>query len=343
MTVSAGGGIVAAAMRCNPLTTARRVCDIEIEALRALRRRLRAPATAKAFTHAVDLILDALRRRGKLIVCGVGKSGNVGEKISATFASTGATSVVLHAGDAVHGDLGILADGDVVIFISYSGETDEILNILPAVKRFDVRIIALTGNPRSTLARYSDAVLDASVRREACPHNMAPTASTTTALVMGDALAMALLEARGFSREDFGRLHPAGTIGRSLLLRIRDIMRAGDRNPVIKHTATVKEALLAMTRAKSGTISVVNGTGKLAGVFTDGDFRRHIARDENILRARVSELMTRNPITVRDDALAVEALKIFQRRAIDDLVVVDAKRKPVGIVDSQDLPKFKVM
>ncbi len=330
-------------MARNPLKTAKRVCDIEIEALRALRRRLNTAVASKAFRAAMDLILSCIAQRGKVIVCGVGKSGNVGEKISATLASTGTSSVVLHAGDAMHGDLGVLRDGDVVLFISYSGETDEILNILPAVKRFDVGVIALTGNARSTLARYSDVVLDASVSREACPHNLAPTASTTAALMLGDALAMALLESRGFTREDFGRLHPAGTIGRSLLLRIRDIMRSGDRNPVIQHTATVKEALLAMTRAKSGTISVVNGTGKLAGVFTDGDFRRAASRGDNVLGECVAKLMTRNPITVRDDALAVEALKVFQERNIDDLVVVNAKKKPVGIVDSQDLPKFKVM
>ena len=332
------------------LKTAKRVCDIEIEALRQMRRRLNSKPTALQFRRAVELILDCLRRRGKVIVCGVGKSGDIGQKISATMASTGTTSVVLHAADAMHGDLGIVSDGDVVLFISYSGETEEILNILPAVKRFDVRVIALTGNPRSTLARYSHVVLDVRVSREACPLNMAPTASTTTALMMGDALAMSLLEARGFQREDFGRLHPAGTIGRSLLLRIQDIMRSGKRNAVISKTATVKEALLAMTGARSGTISVVGKGGKLAGVFTDGDFRRHVTRassssrrDEKILDVAVGHLMTCRPITVREDVLAVEALKIFQERAIDDLIVVDGRGRPVGIVDSQDLPKFKIM
>jgi arabinose-5-phosphate isomerase len=231
----------------------------------------------------------------------------------------------------------------VLLALSFTGETEELLRLLPAIKRFDVRIIALTGYPKSQLGRHSDAVVQVHARREACPFNLAPTASTTAMLALGDALAMCVLAARGFRKADYARLHPAGAIGRTMLVQIKDIMRTGDRNPVIADSATVQDALLAMTRAKSGTISVVNRHGRIAGVFTDGDFRRQISRDRAVLDAPVRTVMTPNPITVRDTALAVEALKVFQQRQIDDLVVVDDKKHPVGIIDSQDLPKFKLM
>jgi len=227
--------------------------------------------------------------------------------------------------------------------LSYSGETEELVNLLPALKRFSVNIISLTGGPKSTLARFSDVVLDVKVPKEACPFNLAPTASTTAILVMGDALAMAILQARGFRQQDFAKHHPSGAIGRALLLRVRDIMRSGSRNAVAISALTVKEALLAMTRAKTGSVSVTNARGKLVGVFTDGDFRRHMAADDNVLLQRLSAVMTRNPISVRDDALAVEALKIFNERNIDDLIVINAKKQPVGLIDSQDLPKLKLM
>ncbi len=322
----------------NYVTRARNVFDIEIAGLRATRAQL-----DERFALAVDLVVRSLRNKGKIIVTGIGKSGNIGHKIAATLTSTGATAVVLNPADALHGDLGIINDGDVVLALSYSGETEELLRILPAIKRFDVTLIAMTAHPKSQLARHSDAVLPIHVPKEACPFNLAPTSSTTAMLVMGDALAMCVLDARGFKKSDYARLHPAGAIGSAMLVRIKDIMRTGDRNPVISERATVKDALLAMTRAKSGTISVVNARGKLTGVFTDGDFRRYMARADNGLETLVGEIMTRHPICIRQDALAVEALKIFQQRPIDDLIVVDKRKRPVGIVDSQDLPKLKLM
>jgi len=322
----------------NYLQRARAVFDAEIAGLRATRARL-----DDQFVLAVELIVRCLRNRGKLIVTGVGKSGNLAHKIAATLTSTGSTSVVLDSVNALHGDLGLVCDGDVVLALSYSGETEELLRILPALKRFDVKLIAMTGHPKSTLGRYSDAILNVQVPKEACPFNLAPTSSTTAMLAMGDALAMCVLEARGFKKSDYARLHPAGAIGSALLVQIKDIMRTGDRNPVISERAPVKDALLAMTTAKSGTISVINARGKLVGVFTDGDFRRQMSRDPAVLNAPVGSVMTRTPICIRHTALAVEALKIFQQRQIDDLVVVDEKKRPVGIVDSQDLPKLKLM
>jgi arabinose-5-phosphate isomerase len=249
----------------------------------------------------------------------------------------------LNSVDALHGDLGIVGDGDTVLALSYSGESEELLNLLPALKRFLVKIIAMTGAPKSSLARYSDLVLNVRVPKEACPFNLAPTASTTAMLVMGDALAMAVLQARGFKRQDFAKFHPSGAIGRAMLSRVADIMRSGARNAVAGETLSVKEALLVMTQAKSGSLSVVNGRGKLVGVFTDGDFRRHMAADENLLAQPLKSVMTHKPICIRDTALAVEALKVFNERNIDDLIVVNAKRQPVGLVDSQDLPKLKLM
>ena len=322
----------------NHLAQARRVFEIELSALRAVRARL-----DDSFNAAVEAVVAAVHARGKVVVVGIGKSGNVGQKIAATLTSTGAPSVVLSSVDALHGDLGIINDGDVILALSYSGESEELVNLLPALKRFVVRIIALTGAPKSTVGRHSDIVLNVHVPKEACPFNLAPTASTTAMLVMGDALAMAVLQARGFTRKDFARYHPAGAIGRALLVQVRDIMRTRERNAVAAQSVSVKEALLAMTRAKSGCLSIVNAAGKLTGIFTDGDFRRHMALDENLLAKPLAKLMTRNPICIREDALAAEALKIFNERNIDDLIVVNAKREPVGLVDSQDLPKLKLM
>ena len=285
----------------------------------------------------------ALGQRGKIVVVGIGKSGNVGHKISATLTSTGSTSVVLNSVDALHGDLGLINDGDVILALSYSGESEELLNLLPALKRFSVKIISLTGVLKSSLARHSDVVLNVKVPREACPFNLAPTASTTAMLVMGDALAMAVLEARGFKRGDFARLHPSGAIGRAMLLRVGDIMRSGGRNAVAEENLPVRDALLVMTHARSGSLSVVNARGKLVGVFTDGDFRRCMATSENLLAQPLKKVMTRQPICIGEAALAVEALKIFNERNIDDLIVVNTRREPVGLVDSQDLPKLKIM
>jgi arabinose-5-phosphate isomerase len=324
--------------RMSHLGRAREVFDIEIAALKAVRAHL-----DEAFNRAVDLIVERLRGRGKVVVIGIGKSGNIGRKIAATLTSTGTTSVTLDSVDALHGDLGLINDGDVILALSYSGETEELLNLLPALKRFSIQLIAMTGAARSTLGKHSEIVLNVRVAKEACPFNLAPTASTTAMLAMGDALAMAILQARGFTERDFAKHHPAGAIGRALLLKVSDIMRSGERNPVAPQSMSVKEGLLTMTRHKAGSLSIVNATGKLAGVFTDGDLRRHMGDDEKILERRLGDVMTRNPIRIREDVLAAEALKIFNERNIDDLIVVNAKGEPVGLVDLQDLPKMKLM
>ncbi|HOW68548.1 MAG TPA: KpsF/GutQ family sugar-phosphate isomerase [Candidatus Paceibacterota bacterium] len=320
------------------LSRARSVFQIEIKALRFVSRHLNAE-----FDRAIELLAGILKSRGKIIVVGVGKSGNIGRKIAATLTSTGATSVMLSATDALHGDLGLVNDGDALLALSYSGESEELLNLLPALKRFSVQIIAITGAPKSSLARLCDLVLNVTVPQEACPFNLAPTSSTTAMLVMGDALAMALLQARGFKPADFAKFHPSGAIGRTLLLQVGDIMRTGARNAIARQDLLVKDALLLMTRAKAGSVTVVDAKGKLAGIFTDGDLRRHMAVNERALSLRLDQVMTRNPICIRSTALAAEALKIFNERNIDDLVVINAAREPVGLVDSQDLPKLKLM
>jgi arabinose-5-phosphate isomerase len=317
---------------------ARKVFDIELAGLKAVRAQI-----DDGFDRAVEWLVATLTRRGKVVVVGIGKSGAIGRKIAATLTSTGSSSVVLSSVDALHGDVGIVNDGDVVLALSYSGESDELLSLMPALKRFSIRIIALTGSPRSSLARYSDQVLNVRVPKEACPFNLAPTASTTAMLVMGDALSMAVLQARGFTIKDFARYHPSGAIGRALLLRVRDIMRTGDRNPILAKDRTVREALFVMGRAKAGSVTAVDARGRLAGVFTDGDLRRHMAAGDDVLTQPLEQVMTRHPVFIRDDALAAEALRLFDERSIDDLVVINRRREPIGLVDSQDLPKLKLM
>ncbi len=320
------------------LSNAREVFDIEIEALKYLKDRV-----DDSFDQTIELLLDCIKNKGKIVITGVGKSGLIGRKIAATLTSTGATSVVLDTVDALHGDIGMVNDGDVVLVLSYSGETEEIKSLLPALKRFKVKIVSMTASSKSTLAKYSDIILNVRVPREACPFNLVPTSSTTAMLALGDALSIGLLKARGLKKEDYARFHPAGSIGKTLLLKTADIMRSGERNPVASEELTVKEGLLIMTQSKSGCVSVVNSKGKLVGVFTDGDFRRRIAVDESVLSKKLNEVMTANPISVKDDALAAEAVKIFNEKNIDDLIVINSKREPVGIIDSQDLPKFKLM
>jgi arabinose-5-phosphate isomerase len=324
--------------RVNHLAKAREVFDIELAALKKVRAQL-----DSSFDEAVETIVEIVKRRGKIVVVGIGKSGNVGQKIAATLTSTGSTSVVLSSVDALHGDVGIVNDGDVILALSYSGESEELLNLLPALKRFSVKIISFTGNLKSSLAKHSDVSLNVKVPKEACPFNLAPTSSTTAMLVLGDALAMAVLQARGFKQKDYARFHPSGAIGRAMLLRVGDIMRTGNRNAIADENISVKEALLVMTHAKSGSLSVVNARGKLTGVFTDGDFRRHMASSDNLLAQPLKKVMTPKPICILENALAVEALNIFNERNIDDLIVVNAKNEPVGLVDSQDLPKLKIV
>jgi len=321
-----------------PLDIARSVLQIEIDALRRM-----SSALDDSFAKALEHLLDAARRDARIIVTGMGKSWHIGQKIAATLASTGVPASLLHPAEAMHGDIGFLRKGDLVIALSYSGESDELVTLLPLLRAYNVTIIAITGGLDSSLARAADVVLDASVEREACPFNLVPTASTTAALAMGDALAIALLEARGLTREDFARFHPGGAIGRSLLLKVDDIMRSGEKMARIAPDATLQEALLAMTGAQSGACVVVDGEGKLLGLFTDGDFRRALARDAAALSHRVESAMTRNPTSVKTGKLAAEALAVFREHRFDDLPVTDADNRVLGLIDLQDLPKFKIL
>ena len=320
------------------LDKARVVIDIEIEALKGMAGRLNG-----SFVDAVDILLETLNHKGKIVVVGVGKSGNVGLKIAATLNSTGATSVVMDSQNALHGDLGMMCDGDAVIALSYSGETRELLDLIPFIKRFDVKIVGITGRAHSTLSRLSDVTLDTSVEREACPLNLAPTSSSTAMLVMGDALAMVLLEARGFTEQDFARFHPGGSLGRALLTKVSDIMRSADELPVVDERANVFAALDAMNRSRAGACLILDGDGRLAGIFTHGDFARCFRADPLLGEKPVADLMTRKPITVPVDVLAVEVLRTLKQNRIDDLVVVDPEGRPVGLVDSQDLARLKIV
>lgn len=317
---------------------ARRVIQLEIDELQRLHARI-----DDSFARAIESMLSCVRSRGKLIVCGVGKSGNIGRKLAATLNSTGATTVLLNVGDALHGDLGVVDPGDLAILLSYSGETSELLDLLPHLKRFDIPLIAITGGLQSTLAKNADVVLDVHVTQEACPLNLAPTSSTTTMLVLCDALAMALLEARGFQSEDFAKLHPGGSLGRALLTRVSDVMRSGDQLARIQPETTVREGLQAMTKARSGAAVVVNPDGTLAGVFTHGDFVRAFQKDNAIADKSVREFMTPRPISIQADKLAAEVLVTLQNYRIDDIVVVDGDGKPVGMVDTQDLTRLRLV
>jgi arabinose-5-phosphate isomerase len=322
----------------NYLARARDVIETEIHGLRRMAERL-----DDTLINAVEILQQTLDERRKIVVVGVGKSGNIGHKIAATFNSTGATAVVLDSQNALHGDLGLLSDGDAVLALSYSGETRELLDLLPFIKRFDVRIIALTGKPDSSLSRLSEVTLDTSVEREACPLNLAPTSSSTAMLVMGDALAMVLLESRGFTEEDFARFHPGGSLGRALLTRVSDIMRADLELPTVPEGVDVFAALDSMNRARAGACLILKPDGSLAGIFTHGDFARSFRNDPLLGEKPVAALMTRHPITVRADALAVEVLKTIGVNRIDDIVVLDAGGKPVGLIDTQDLARLKIV
>ncbi len=320
------------------LEKARRVIALELSEIQRLLARLDG-----TFVEAVETIRRCVENRGKVVVVGVGKSGNVGEKIAATLTSTGSPAVVLNSLNALHGDLGVVADGDVVLALSSSGETDELVNILPALSRFDVRIIALTGNPQSFLAQNSHVHLDVSVEQEACPLNLAPTSSTTVMLVLGDALAMVLLEARGFQKEDFARFHPGGRLGRTLLLKVHQIMRGAEQMAVVQPTMFVRQVLQEMSRRKAGAAVVVDAGGQLLGIFTHGDFARHFQINPALGESPVEQFITRRPVTIRSDRLAAEVLHVLEQHRIDDLVVVDESNVPVGVVDSQDLARFKLL
>jgi len=321
------------------IARARDCIRIETAALTATSRAIGAEfvATARAVAETID-------GNGKLIFSGVGKNAPIAQKLAATFNSTGVSSCFLDATQALHGDLGLVEEGDLAFLLSNSGTSEEIVRLVPILKRFGVRLVAYTSTPDSPLGRSAEFKLFYRVPREACPLKLAPTASTTAALALGDALAMVLLEARGLTRADFAKYHPAGNLGRVLLLRVKDIMRSGDRLPVAAETVSTQDAILAMTKAKSGSIALVSPRhGRLTGILTDGDFRRSALTGPDFLLRPVSTFMTRHPKTIREDALGVEAVRIFEAYKIDDLIVVNARGRPVGLVDTQDLPKFKLM
>lgn len=320
------------------LAKARWVIETEIEGLKRMSSRL-----DHQFVEAVRILRETLDAKGKIVVVGVGKSGNIGHKIAATLNSTGGTAVVMDSQNALHGDLGLLSDGDAILALSYSGETRELLDLIPFIKRFDVQIIALTGRPGSTLSRLSGVTLDTSVEREACPLNLAPTSSSTAMLVMGDALAMVLLESRGFTEADFARFHPGGSLGRALLTRVSDIMRSDAALPTVQEDSDVFGALDAMNQARAGACLILDEDGRLAGIFTHGDFARSFRADPKLGEKPVASLMTRRPITVRDDALAVEVLRTLGENRIDDIVVIGGDGRPVGLIDSQDLARLKIV
>jgi arabinose-5-phosphate isomerase len=322
----------------NYLNRAHEVLDIEIEGLQRVRQNL-----GDTFTRACDLILSSLDKRGKIVVTGIGKSLHIAEKLSATLASTGSTSVVLNPSQAMHGDFGILCENDVLIALSYSGESDELVALIPIVKRVPVSIVSITGCMDSTLAQHSDVVIPVTVDREACPFNMAPTSSTTVTLAVGDALAMVLLEARGFNKDDYAKLHPGGAIGRALLVRVSDIMRTGDSLAQVHEDAVIQDALVAMTKARSGSTAVLDSEGQVVGIFTDGDLRRHISDEPHFLARPVREVMTHSPITVTTNQLAVAVLQVYEDHRIDDVLVVDETGRLAGAIDIQDLPRLKIM
>ncbi|MDW8479112.1 MAG: KpsF/GutQ family sugar-phosphate isomerase [Xanthomonadales bacterium] len=316
--------------------SARRVIDTEARALQVLRERVDG-----SFIRACALILGS---PGRVVVTGMGKSGHVGRKIAATLASTGTPAFFVHPGEASHGDLGMITDQDLVLAISNSGETEEILTIVPVIRRQGNPLIAMTGRPQSTLARLADIHLDVSVPAEACPLGLAPTASTTATLVMGDALAIALLEARGFTAEDFARSHPAGTLGRRLLLRIADVMHVGEGVPRVGREASISDALVEMTRKGLGMTAIVDEGGRLLGVFTDGDLRRTLDDAEIDLRSTpVTAVMTASPRTIGADRLAVEAARMMEAHKINALLVVDEEGVLVGALNIHDLLRARVV
>ena len=321
---------------------AKDVFAIEIEGLRKT-----SDSIGASFARAVNLILSAVSKGGIVVATGVGKSLHIAQKTSATLSSTGTRSVVLDPVQAMHGDLGMTSSRDVLLAISFSGESDEVLRLIPAVRRHGLKVISLTGGGESSLAKMSDVNIAVPCGSEACPFGMAPTNSTTATLAMGDALAMVLVDAQRFKVEDYAMNHPAGAIGRALVMKVSDIMRTGERLAKVAPGDTVMDALMAMTKAQSGSAVVVDADGKLAGIFTDGDFRRLVSggahSGQGILGDAISLYMTKSPQFVYSDAYAAELLRIFEKRHIDDLPVCDRAGRVAGLVDIQDLPKMKVM
>jgi len=322
-------------MKIDVLKRAKEVLDIEACAIRDLK-----PKINSHFKKAVEIILKA---RGRIVVSGMGKTGIIAQKFSATLASTGTPSLFLHSAEAIHGDLGRVTSDDVVIVISNSGGGQELKQLLPLLKKIGSQVIALTGNAHSVLAHYSDVVLDVSVKKEACPLGLAPTASTTATLAMTDALAVCLLELKGFKEEDFAFFHPGGSLGKRLFLKVEDIMRSGKDHPVVHEETLVSQVLLKITSARAGSATIVNTQGKLVGIFTDGDLRRHIEKDRDLTRRKIKEVMTKNPLVIAADKLAAEAMRLLEEKKIDEIPVVDARRRPVGLLDVQDLLRAGLM
>ncbi|WP_367345279.1 KpsF/GutQ family sugar-phosphate isomerase [Stenotrophomonas bentonitica] len=317
------------------VASGRRVFEIERDALAAVAERL-----GDAFSQACQLVLES---RGRVVATGMGKSGHVARKIAATLASTGTPAFYVHPGEAGHGDLGMITEADVVLALSYSGESDEVLMLLPVLKRQGNRLIAMTGRPGSSLALAADVHLDVSVPAEACPLALAPTSSTTASLAMGDALAVALLDARGFTADDFARSHPAGSLGRRLLLHITDVMHSGDELPKVGETASLSEALVEMSRKRLGMTAVVDADQRLVGLFTDGDLRRALDSDLDVRSARIVDVMTRTPRTIGADQLAVEAARVMETQQINGLIVVDGDGRAVGALNIHDLLRARVV
>lgn len=315
---------------------AKQVLKIEGEAILSLIDRI-----DDNFVKAVDL-LD--KCKGRVVITGIGKSGIIGKKISATLASTGIPSLFLHAADAVHGDIGMITRKDLVIAISYSGETDEILNLLPTIKRFDVILVSITGNIHSTLANKSDITLDASVKEEACPLGLIPTASTTATLALGDALALALLDKRGFKEEDFAIYHPGGSLGKKLLLRVGDIMHTGDKLPILNITAPFKDVIMEISSKKLGITIVVDKDNKVVGIITDGDLRRLMEKREgDIFKITAQEMMSTDPKIIEKHALTAEAIQVMEKHSITSLVIIDGNKNPSGIIHLHDILKAGVV
>ena len=320
------------------LNRAREVLDNEIAGIEKVKGEM-----GEGFAQAIDAILATVEGCGKVVVAGVGKNWHIGNKIAATLTSTGTPTVAMHPIEAMHGDFGIVCNNDILLAISYSGASDELIALLQPVKRKGVKIIGLTGEMDSPLAQHADIIVSIKVDKEACPFNMAPTTSTTATLALGDAMAMVLLEAHGFKIEDYAKLHPGGAIGRTLLLHVSDVMRTGDRCATVRTGQPVREALLAMTGAKAGCVAVVEEDNTLTGILTDGDLRRHLIETPNLVELPIEEIMTRNPVTLTKDILALEILNIYEKHNIDDLIVVDDQNRVIGAVDIQDLPKLKIL
>ncbi|MBE6407391.1 MAG: KpsF/GutQ family sugar-phosphate isomerase [Lentisphaeria bacterium] len=318
---------------------AQAVLQTEIEGIEAIKQQL-----DNNFVELVAACIKTLDNGGKIVITGVGKSGHIGSKMAATLASTGSTAIFMHPVEAMHGDLGMLQENDIMIALSYSGETQELTRMIIPAKRLGVPVACFTGIPESTLAKLSDIVVIGAVEKEACPFNLAPTTTSTAHLALGDALAMVLLQERKFTKEDYGRRHPGGAIGRAVTMRVSDLMRKPEAIVLAKPDDLVKNTLVRMTAARCGSAIIVDAEKKLLGIFTDGDFRRRVENDLSILNRPMEEVMTRNPIFIKKESLAVEILKILEKRKIDDLVVLEEDGCTVaGLVDIQDLPGFKLM